>query len=51
MYYICILLSKKHIFKEKDECCEELYWSVLVGKHLALSRPWFSVAVTSEGPI
>lgn len=25
MYYICILLSRKHIFKEKVECCEELF--------------------------
>lgn len=24
---------QKHIFKEKVECCEELYWSMPVGKY------------------
>lgn len=40
---------QKHIFKEKVECCEELYWSMLVGKSLVASGLWFSMAVTSEG--
>lgn len=40
---------QKHIFKEKVECYEELYWSMPVGKYLVSNGLWFSMAVTSEG--
>jgi len=49
MYYICILLSKKHIFKEKVECCEEWHWSVSVGEYLVSDGWWFSAAGAREG--